>query len=129
LNSELKPAKDVKYFKSKLYVENKEEKKVIPAGLWSVKICSGEAYSDENVIHTHTFLILPERDELIANEYHQREEDDEEFLIEHFDKYWQFNSICSFNTIHYGEVKKCENTYWSTFYPDPKSSLSDLFHN
>lgn len=97
-------------------------------GLWHIKIF---LFDKETSIFKIKFLILPNKNPFSV-------ENDSSIMKKWFNlikNFWTFDSICLHkiedlnlkNTYLFDNLfRNCSETYWSTFYPDPKS---DVFSN
>ena len=111
---------------SSFFKKDDHVKTINTYGEWAVKICVGEINPDmKHVILTRRFLILPSvsSQHLLPSVEH---------LWPEIQLFWDFEVICIKSvqnlalqsTFLYDKFfSSCDKSYWSTFYPDPKSDI------
>jgi hypothetical protein len=132
-------SKDLHYFKviNLREIFTQTDKLPVVSGLWTLKVClindndnneENNVYNKENEFYMKHFLIFPSENEALESyktKFNQPIDEMNSFLFEEFQKFWRFDSICIKNT-NQSDIS-CDNTGWSTFYPDPKSNLTDIY--
>lgn len=113
------------------FFKQDDVKQLNSSGIWKIDICFEDTNLKEKIsILTRKFLILPLE---IPSEY---QKDKWKNIITQL---WEFNSFCinryenikiknSFLTSHL--LKNCQDdaSFWSTYYPDPKSDIYESLH-
>lgn len=73
-----------------------------------------------DLLHSQAFLILPTEESILT-------EDDKSKILEvsdHIDQFWSLKSICVKNVEGSNSLSDdCEDSYWSTMFPDSKSDF------
>ena len=104
-------------FNSTLFTRNKKSKVLRVSGEWKI-----EMRHFGKLLLTKKFLVIPDNDET-------------NFKENLLGNYWAFDSICvkSIENIETNQTysngkmfKSCLGAEWSTFYPDPKSDLTNI---
>ncbi len=101
-----------------------EEADLNTTGIWTINIC----FNDSQPILFQRFLVLPSNNPL-------RTEAESESLknwLEMLDQSWQFDSLCINTKLDLDSdsfavsnlINECTESYWSSFYPDPKSDFN-----
>ena len=116
-------------------VEHLDLRRPLEPGIWTVVVSAFELILEPNITKhedifvRYEFVVLPilETKNLMEDPAINQIEKHEilSYILNklNFYKYWSAVSICFKNNL---DKKSCRNSYWSTFYPDPKSDLFTL---
>jgi hypothetical protein len=101
-----------------LYKESTETDVSLLPGLWTLRIIFNDNTFISPMTLKYSFLVLPTHiDKLFVNKTAL------DSLIKTF---WSFEELCWFSTENRqfeNSLKNCQQAYWSSKYPDPKSDM------
>lgn len=126
------------YYYDQFIVEYLDYGKPLDVGEWFITITAYEqilepnVYKEEDILVRFRFLVLPfdHAKQILDNDFMQILDKHQQLSImlerSEFYNYWLVDSICTKENIYLtkgSSVKTCRSSYWSTYYPDPKSDL------
>ena len=123
------------YRHDQFLVEHLDLRRPLGPGIWTIEISAFDLILEPNITKQeeifirYEFVVLPisEIKNLMEDPRINQEEKIEIFtnILNklNFYKYWSAESVCFKNNM---AKKSCQNSFWSTFYPDPKSDLFSI---
>lgn len=109
------------YNRNGQFIHESIARRLLIPGQWKILVLTVDQV-DENVengdiLLAYEFIVMPENLDKIR------------LVSEKLSAIWRLDSICNRNDKELSGVQRCEDTYWSTLYPDPKSDLILFFKN